>query len=92
MSRTTLLVAVRYKSVDGWHVFASPNMPGLYVASQDAREAFDDVATAIQKLVKLDTGHDVRVEPALPYEEFETASEIPHPAFISDRTYTVHVR
>jgi hypothetical protein len=94
-----LLVEVRYKSDDGWHVFTSPNMGGLYVASRDAREAFDDVATAIKKLVKLDTGYDATVEPGVPYEEFEAClaqrgadPQIPHPAFIGDRTYTVHAQ
>lgn len=95
----TILVEVRYKSLDGWHVFTSPNMAGLYVASKDAETAFNDVPTAIQMLVKLDTGIDVKVEAALPYEEFEACiaqrdvepeGKIPHPAFIRERTYTVH--
>ncbi len=100
MSRLTqpILVDVRYKSLDGWHVFTSPNMAGLYVASKDAETAFNDVPTAIRMLVKLDTGIDVKVEAALPYEEWacitqqdvETEPRIPHPAFIRDRTYTVH--
>lgn len=94
-----LLVKVRYKSLDGWHVFTSPNMIGLYVASRDAETAFNDVVTAIQMLVKLDTGFDVKVQAGMPYEEFEacfaqrdveTGVGIPHPAFIRDRTYTVH--
>ena len=95
----SILVDVQYKSLDGWHVFTSPNMSGLYVASKNAEVAFNDIPTAIQMLVKLDTGLDVKVEAAMPYDEFEacvaqrdveSGEEIPHPAFIRDRTYTVH--
>lgn len=63
-------ICVEYKFVDGWHVFASEALPGLYVASQDAKKAFDDVAPSIQMLLKLDEGIDCEVETEPGFEEF----------------------
>jgi hypothetical protein len=63
-------ICVNYKCVDGWHVFASDDLPGLYVASQDAKTAFDDVATAIEKLLHLNQGVKVKAEPELSFMDF----------------------
>jgi hypothetical protein len=63
-------VSARYKNVEGWHVFQSDDLPGLYVASKDARKAFDDVALSIQTLVRLDEGIDCEVVPEKSFHEF----------------------
>ena len=34
-------IRAQYRFVDGYHVFTSEDVRGLYVASKDAREAFD---------------------------------------------------
>ena len=70
MSGPKTSVRVEYRHTDGWHIFSSDQLPGLYVASQDAKRAFADVATAIEKLLKLNEGLDVRAEPELSFEEF----------------------
>ena len=44
-------VAVEYRFIDGYHVFTSRDVYGLYVASKDPRKAFDGVAPAIQQLL-----------------------------------------
>lgn len=49
-------IAVEYKYVDNWHVFSCLDLPGLYVASADAKTAYNDVGTAIEKLLKLNYG------------------------------------
>lgn len=49
-------VAVQYKCVEGYHVYTSPELPGLYVASKDAALAAADVAPAIRMLLEMDYG------------------------------------
>ena len=63
-------VCARYKNVEGWHVFQSDELPGLYVASRDAERAFHDVALSIQTLVRLDEGIDCTVVPEKSFQEF----------------------
>jgi len=47
-------VSVQYRNQDGWHVFTSNDMAGLYVASLDARSAYEDVPVAVKRLIELD--------------------------------------
>ena len=68
MPKTTILTT--YKNAEGWHVFMSDDLPGLYVASRDLSVAYDDVARSIQLLLKLDEGLDCTVSPELPLQEF----------------------
>lgn len=63
-------IGVQYKHAEGWHVFFSDDLPGLYVASEDPRKAYDDIAPAIEKLIKLDTGVTVTAEPQLSFEQW----------------------
>lgn len=69
--RTT--ISTTYKHVDGWHVFASDELAGLYVASKDLATAFRDVAPSIQALLKLDEGIDCMVAPEVPFDEWLAA-------------------
>jgi hypothetical protein len=66
---------VDYKSREGWHVFTSASLPGLYVASQDPKKAYEDIGGAIAKLVELDTGIACRVTPELSFAEFVQAHQ-----------------
>ena len=63
-------IHVDYKHVDGWHVFSSKDLPGLYVAHADAETAFNDVTESIEKLVFLDTGVQCHVAPEMSFSEF----------------------
>ena len=67
-------ICVRYKCVDDWHVFQSEEVPGLYIASRDARLAFEDVAPAIKLLMKLNEGVDCEVVPEASFKEFIAAA------------------
>lgn len=60
-------VNVLYKHVEGWHVFYSDDLPGLYVTSQNPKIAFEDVAPSIAKLIELDEKIKVRVEVELTF-------------------------
>ena len=46
---------INYRCKDGWHIFTSKKIPGLYIASQDLKVAFDDIPEAIKILSKTRT-------------------------------------
>lgn len=81
----TTSISVSYKSQEGWHVFQSDQLPGLYVASKNAKRAYDDVAPSIQKLVMLDEGIECQVVPEASYEEF--VASMKHAAPVSRHAY-----
>lgn len=87
-------ICVNYKFVDGWHVFASDDLPGLYVASQDAQKAFADVGPSIQMLLKLDEGLECTVEPELSFCEFldlaKNDGEPKRQVVLSDKRFAVY--
>ena len=63
-------ISTTYRTVEGWHVFVSDDLPGLYVASKDLQSAYDDVVRSIQSLLKLDEDVDCEVFPEVPLDEF----------------------
>lgn len=66
----TSSISVDYKHVDGWHVFSSGDLPGLYVASKDAKEAYEDIPVAVEQLLKLNAGIECKAVPELSFDEF----------------------
>jgi hypothetical protein len=66
------------------------------VASKDPEKAYNNVQGSIEKLIKLNDGLDIEVEPVQTYREFlrELAGEahIPHPAIIRNASQTFLVR
>lgn len=62
-------LVVKRKAHEGWFVYTCDELPGLFVASQNDRTAFDDLPASIQKLVKLDHGVDCVVTHKLPYSD-----------------------
>ncbi len=69
MTFTTSISTV-YKQVDGWHVFMSDQLPGLYVASRDLETAWRDVGPSIQTLLMLDMGVQCTVMAETTLEDF----------------------
>jgi hypothetical protein len=67
---TSTSIEVSHRVEDGWHIFESVQMPGFYVAGKDPRRAYSDIGPSVEKLVKLDTGWDVRVAPEIPFDQF----------------------
>lgn len=63
-------VRVHYKHQAGWHVFTSPDVPGLYVTSQNPVVAYDDVPVALKALMDMDYSCEWEVTRAESYEEF----------------------
>ena len=66
-------ICVRYKFVDGWHIFQSDELLGLYVANLDPKIAYDDVQASIEKLIYLNEGIRCSVIPETTYAEFISA-------------------
>lgn len=87
-------ICVTYKFVDGWHIFASEDLPELYVASPDAELAFNDVGPSIQLLLKLNDGLECTVEPELDFAEFVQLAkhdgELDRPLVLSDKRFAVY--
>ncbi|SEP41635.1 hypothetical protein SAMN02990966_05948 [Rhodospirillales bacterium URHD0017] len=78
-------VVVNRKAKNGFYVYTSDALPGLYVASRDDQRAYDDVLESIRQLYHLDFGMDVEVVHIVSHEEFiarmpagERAREIMH--------------
>ncbi len=82
------MIEVQYRFIDGYHVFTSEDVYGLYVASKNPEKAFNNVTASIKKLIKLNDGIDIDMWPAKTYREFVNvltgAPEVPHPAIINE--------
>ncbi len=63
-------VVVRRKVQDGWQVYTCDQMPGLFVASEDDKAAYNDLPASIRALLFLDFGIDCVVSHKLGYAEF----------------------
>jgi hypothetical protein len=71
MSEPKILNVV-YKFIDGAHIFSStdPLIQGLYAASTELKEAFEDVPVQAKTLLHLNHKIEVDVIQQIPYEEF----------------------
>ncbi len=70
MLHKNTLICVRYKNTDGWHIFESDELPGLLVASKDAKIAFDDIGPSIKMLLELDEGIVCNVYQKMSFKDF----------------------
>ena len=93
---TFVTINVQYRNVEGYHVFTSDDVGGLYIASKDPRKAFDDLKPAIELLVRKNEGFDCVVEHAMTYRDFMAArqrgvdeSELPQPAVLSNSQFVL---
>lgn len=93
-------VCVEYKHVEGWHVFSSSEMPGLYVAHRDAEAAYKDVSASIEALIRLNEGVDCTAIPQEPVSSFlksirarrdhVAVEDFEVPPVLHSRSYAVH--
>ena len=63
-------ILVDYEVVDGWHVFTSSQVRGLYVANPDQRLAYDAVGPSIETLLAENERVLTTVRPALTFDAF----------------------
>jgi len=92
-------IRVDYSHRDGFHIYSSVDVSGLYVASRDANRAFPDVADAIALLLRLNEGISIMAEPAAHYRRFieiaKTEEAVSYPRFTptsASRRYVLCVR
>ena len=65
---------IQYQYRDGYHVYSSTELRGLFVAATDGKAAFEDVSKSIELLLKLDHGIQCSVIPAESYGEAASRS------------------
>lgn len=86
-------IAVKYRYVDGYHVFTSEDVRGLHVASKDAKKAFDSVSEVLQELLShMMKQKGVVVVPTAPFEEWMKRREAgapSHPPFLGNRNFVI---
>jgi hypothetical protein len=66
------IINVVYEFIDGAHIFSStdPLACGLYAASVDLKDAYEDVPTQLKTLLKLNHEIDDDVKHELPFDQF----------------------
>ena len=68
---TTTTIEAEYRHIEGYHVFTSKDVWGLYVARKNGRKAFEEVAPTIKFLLERNHGFEgVSVESDLTFAEF----------------------
>jgi len=92
-------IRVDYSHRDGFHIYSSVDVSGLYVASRDASQAFAEVPDAIALLLRLNEGINVVAEPAAHYRRFievaKTGKALTHPRYTpmsASRRYVLRAR
>ena len=73
-------IKVNYKYINGNHVFTSEEIKGLFVVHKDFRTAYEDVAPVLEHLLTHETGHEYKVYPLIPIDEFMDDGEVPTPS------------
>ena len=90
--KKAVTIRVEYSNRDGYHVFSSSQLQGMFVASRDAEAAYADVADVIQTLLRENHGIGGAVEPAVPFDEFINTTEpveISHPAILQSQDFVL---
>jgi hypothetical protein len=86
-------IRVTYRFIDGYHVYTSDDVHGLYVANQDPSKAYEAVAPSLEKLIRLNEGIVCRVEPTLTYSELIRSTQRPDNPLIPEitsRSFVAH--
>ncbi len=86
MAEWAAALRVAYRFIDGYHVYTSDDVYGLYVANRDAGKAYDAIAPSLEKLIQLNDGITCRVEPALTYSELVRSVRHPDQPLITEIT------
>lgn len=77
MQDATAAIRVNYRFIDGYHVYTSADVYGLYVAHRDPAKAYAAVAPSLEKLIQLNEGFACRVEPTMTFSELVHAARHP---------------
>ncbi len=70
MGNIAATIQVERKARDGWFVYTCDQLPGLYVASQNDRVAYDDLILSIEQWFALNLNTKVAVRHAVGFDTF----------------------
>jgi hypothetical protein len=93
MAELTAAIRVSYRFIDGYHVYTSDDVYGLYVANRDPARAYAAVGPSLEKLIRLNEGISCRVEPVLTFSELvRSARHRGEPVLheITSRSFVAH--
>ena len=67
-----MVITVTHECEDGWHIFTSAQMPGLFLTGrkEDLQEIYEGVPTVIADLARADFGREVMVSPEKTYSSY----------------------
>ena len=87
-------IRAKYRFIDGYHVFTSEDVRGLYVASRDAKVAFEEVATVLEDLITRKIKGACEVRATLSFQDFlrATTGQEPSPSatpVLQDREFVI---
>jgi hypothetical protein len=82
----TAAIRVHYRCIDGYHVYTSEDVYGLYIVNRDAQKAYDAVAPSLEKLIKLNDGLSWRVEPIMTFSEMVRSARNPDQPVVREIT------
>jgi hypothetical protein len=90
---TAATIHVQYRFVDGYHVFTSEEVRGLYVASKDPQKAFEDVAPVLRELITMKLKAPCEIEPTISFDEFmayvDARRSMPPASVLASREFIV---
>ena len=71
-------ITVDYRCINGYHVYTSTDVYGLYVANSDPEAAYNAVGPSLEKLIKLNEGIVCRVRPMMTFSELVNSVRRPN--------------
>lgn len=74
MNMPATTVAVHYRNVDGYHLFTSQEVKGLYVGGSNLEKVFEDVSSVIEVLMLANHKVACKVTPLMTFAEFLDAA------------------
>lgn len=86
-------ISVNYRFIEGYHIYTSTDVYGLYVAHRDAKVAYEAVGPSLEKLILLNEGMACRVEPMQTFSEMLRARRHPGDPIIREgapRSFLAH--
>jgi hypothetical protein len=86
-------IRVKHKYKNGYHIFTSDDVRGLYVASKDPKKAFDDLCPVLQELILLKLKVPCEIEPTMTFDEFmaylDATRSMPSAPVLANREFIV---
>jgi hypothetical protein len=86
MAELTAAIRVNYRFVDGYHIYTSEDVYGLYVAHRDPAQAYSAVAPSLERLIQLNEGINCRVQPVLTFSELVRSAHNPDQPLLQEIT------